>query len=52
MGSSCISRVITLLRDELLGMLKADGSKGVVVDVKGIRTRKEFEEAGCKYWRL
>ena len=41
-----------LSRDELLGMLKADGSKGVVVDVKGIRTRKEFEEAGCSYWRL
>lgn len=41
-----------LSRDELLGMLKADGSKGVVVDVKGIRPRKEFEEAGCKYWRL
>ena len=41
-----------LSRDELLCMLKKDGSKGVVVDVKGIRTRKEFEEAGCKYWRL
>ena len=41
-----------LSRDQLLGMLKKDGSKGVVVDVKGIRTRKEFEEAGCKYWRL
>ena len=41
-----------LSRDELLSMLKKDGSKGVVVDVKGIRTRKEFEEAGCKYWRL
>ena len=38
--------------DQLLGMFKKDGSKGVVVDVKGIRTRKEFEEAGCKYWRL
>ena len=41
-----------LSRDELLGMLRRDGSRGVVVDVKGIRTRKEFEEAGCKYWRL
>ena len=41
-----------LSRDELLGVFKKDGSKGVVVDVKGIRTRKEFEEAGCKYWRL
>lgn len=41
-----------LSRDELLGMLRHDGSRGVVVDVKGIRTRKEFEEAGCSYWRL
>ena len=41
-----------LSRDALLGMLRHDGSKGVVVDVKGIRTRKEFEEACCKYWRL
>lgn len=37
-------------RNELLHMLN-DGN-GVVVDVKGIRTRKEFEEAGCNYWRL
>lgn len=41
-----------LSRDELAGMLKSDGSKGVIVDVKGIRTRKEFEEACCSYWRL
>lgn len=38
--------------DELIGMLKTDGSKGVVVDVKGIRKRKEFEDLGCSYWRL
>ena len=42
----------SLSRDELLGMLRHEGSKGVVVDVKGIRTRKEFEEVGCSYWRL
>ena len=42
----------TLSCDQLLGMLKKDGSKGVVVDVKGIRTRKEFEESGYRYWRL
>ena len=39
-----------LNRDALIKMLK--GSKGVVVDVKGIRNRKEFEEVGCSYWRL
>lgn len=39
-----------LHRDDLLKMLK--DREGVVVDVKGIRTRKEFEEAGCSYWRL
>lgn len=37
-------------RNEFLHMLN-DGN-GVVVDVKGIRTKKEFEEAGCSYWRL
>lgn len=39
-----------LNRYDLVKMLK--GSKGVVVDVKGIRNRKEFEEVGCIYWRL
>ena len=39
-----------LNRDVLIKMFK--GSKGVVVDVKGIRNRKEFEEVGCSYWRL
>ncbi len=31
---------------------KEDNSKKVVIDIKGILNRKEYEKAGYKYWRL
>ena len=38
------------IRDELLKLL--NGGKGVVVDVKSIRARKEFKKVGCSFWGL
>lgn len=44
---------IHLTRDDLDDMFKAgsDGSK-VLIDVKGILNRREYEDAGYTYWRL
>jgi len=34
-----------------LGAMYASGKK-ILVDVKGLLDRKEYEEAGYEYWRL
>jgi UDP-N-acetyl-D-glucosamine/UDP-N-acetyl-D-galactosamine dehydrogenase len=34
-------------------MFKEESNKGkVLLDIKGILNRKEYESAGYKYWRL
>lgn len=43
----------TLTMEQFDGMFKAeDNSRRVLIDIKGILNRKEYETAGYIYWRL
>jgi UDP-N-acetyl-D-glucosamine/UDP-N-acetyl-D-galactosamine dehydrogenase len=44
---------LKLSQDDFYNMFKkSDNSKKVLLDIKGILDRKEYESAGYKYWRL
>lgn len=43
----------TLTNEEIAGMFKAEpNDKKVLIDVKGVRDRKEMQALGYRYWRL
>jgi UDP-N-acetyl-D-galactosamine dehydrogenase len=47
------NQFLNLTQDDLNKMFKNDGkSKKVLLDIKGILDRKEYESAGYMYWRL